>query len=42
MNEKQIDQLATEMAKHLPCTVASIADALRKATASVEAPATRE
>lgn len=32
MTPEQIDALATELAKHLPCTVASIADALRKAT----------
>lgn len=31
MKPEEIDTLATAMAAHLPCTVASIADAIRKA-----------
>lgn len=36
MKPDEIEKLADELAKHLPCTVASIADALRKATAPKE------
>lgn len=42
MSPEQIDKLATAMSKHLPCTVASIADALRKADAELSEPEATE